>query len=44
VFPRHTRTLPKRLQYVHAATVRLYIAASVQLTTAGHDYSGDMTR
>jgi hypothetical protein len=29
---------------VQAATVRLYIAASAQLTTPGHGYSGDMTR
>jgi hypothetical protein len=29
---------------VHAATVRLYSAASAQLTTPGHGYSGDMTR
>jgi hypothetical protein len=29
---------------VHAATVRLYSAASAQLITPGHDYSGDMTR
>jgi hypothetical protein len=28
---------------VHAATVRPYSTASAQLTTPGHDYSGDMT-
>jgi hypothetical protein len=28
---------------VQAATVRLYSAVSVQLTTPGHGYSGDMT-
>jgi hypothetical protein len=30
--------------YVHAATVRLYNAASTQLTTPEHDYRDDMTR
>jgi hypothetical protein len=44
VFPRHARELPTRLQDVHAATVRLYSAASTQLTTSGHGYSGDMNR
>jgi hypothetical protein len=29
---------------VHAATVRLYSAASAQLTTPGYGYSGDVTR
>jgi hypothetical protein len=29
---------------VQAATVCLYSAASAQLTTPGHDYSGDMTQ
>jgi hypothetical protein len=29
---------------VQAATVHPYSAASAQLTTLGHDYSGDMTR
>jgi hypothetical protein len=29
---------------VHAAIVRLYSAASAQLITPGHGYSGDMTR
>jgi hypothetical protein len=32
------------MQDVQAATVRLYSAASAQLTYPGHDYSGDMTR
>jgi hypothetical protein len=36
--------LSKRLQDVQAATVRLYSVASVQLTTPGLGYSGDMTR
>jgi hypothetical protein len=40
----HARALPKRLQDVHAATVRLYGAALAQLTTPEHDYNGDMTR
>jgi hypothetical protein len=44
MFLRHARALLKRLQDVHAATVRLYSAASAQLTTPGHSYSGDMTR
>jgi hypothetical protein len=44
VFSRYARALPKRLQDVQAATVRLYSAASAQLTTPGHSYSGDMTR
>jgi hypothetical protein len=29
---------------VHAATVHLYSAASAQLTTPAHGYSGDMTQ
>jgi hypothetical protein len=29
---------------VHAATVRLYSAASAQLITPGYDYRGDTTR
>jgi hypothetical protein len=29
---------------MHAATVRLYSAASAQLTTPGHGYSGNTTR
>jgi hypothetical protein len=44
VFPGHARALPKRLQDVQAATVQLYSAASAQLTTSGHGYSGDMTQ
>jgi hypothetical protein len=44
MFPRHARALLKRMQDVQAATVRLYSAASAQLTYPGHDYSGDMTR
>jgi hypothetical protein len=38
------RVLPKRLQDVQTATVRLYSAASAQLTTPEHGYSGDITR
>jgi hypothetical protein len=44
VFPRHAHALPKRLQDVQTSTVRLYSAASAQLTTPKHGYSGDMTR
>jgi hypothetical protein len=43
MFTRHVRALPKRLQDVQAATVGLYSAASAQLTTSVHDYSGDTT-
>jgi hypothetical protein len=41
---RHARALPKRLQDVHAAIVWLYSAASAQLITFEHGYSGDMTQ
>jgi hypothetical protein len=44
MFLRHARVLPKHLQDVQAATVRLYSAASAQLTTPGHGYRGDTTR
>jgi hypothetical protein len=44
MFPRHARALPKRMQDVQVATMRLYSVASVYLTTSGHGYSGDMTR
>jgi hypothetical protein len=44
MFLMHARTLLKRLQDVHVATVRLYNAALVQLTTPEHDYNGDITR
>jgi prolyl oligopeptidase PreP (S9A serine peptidase family) len=44
VFPRHARVLPKRLQDVQAATVRLYNAASAHMITLGHGCSDDMTR
>jgi hypothetical protein len=40
----HARALPKRLQDVHVVTMRLYSAASAQLTTFEHGYSGDMIR
>jgi hypothetical protein len=42
--PRHARALLRRLQDMHATTMRLYSATSAQLTTPGHDYSGDMTQ
>jgi hypothetical protein len=44
VFLKHAHVLSKRLQDVHAATVRFYSAASAHLITLGHGYIGDMTQ
>jgi hypothetical protein len=40
----HARALLKHLQDVQTTTVRLYSAASVQLVTLVHGYSGDTTQ
>jgi hypothetical protein len=44
MFLKHGRVLPRSLQEVHTAKVQFNSATQAQLTTYGHDYSGDTTR
>jgi hypothetical protein len=44
MFSKHGRVLPRRLQDMQAATIRLNSAMQGQLTTPGHGYSDDTTQ